>query len=58
MKDEESKRIAIVDAFKVAKKRIQELNTQLTEADRARKSAKTTLQEVENQAETQHKQLH
>lgn len=43
MKDEESRRIAIVDAFKVAEKKILELNTQLTEADRGRKSAEATL---------------
>lgn len=48
MKDEESRRIAIVDTFKVAKKRIQELNSQLVEADRARKSAEAALPGVEN----------
>ncbi|KAL0001255.1 hypothetical protein SO802_015036 [Lithocarpus litseifolius] len=39
-------------------KRIQELNTKLTEADRDKKSAKVALQGAERQAESQRKQLH
>jgi len=57
MKDEKARRIAAVDTFKVAEKRIQDLNTQLIEANRARKSAEAVLQRAENQAETQRKQL-
>ena len=45
-------------AFSLAEKRIQELNNQLTEADRERKSVEATLHVVEKQAKTQHKQLH
>ena len=41
MKDEEARRIATVDTFKVADKKIQELNTQLIEVDRGRKSAES-----------------
>ena len=58
MKDEEGRRIATMKAFSLVEKRIQELNNQLTEADRERKSVKATLHVVEKQAKTQHKQLH
>lgn len=57
MKDEESRCIAIVDAFKVVEKKIQELNTQLTEADKGRESVEASLQAAEKQAETQRKKL-
>lgn len=57
MKDVEARHIIVVGTFKVADKKIQELNTQLTEADRERKSAKAALQGAEKQAETQRKQL-
>ena len=43
MKDEERRRIAVVDAFNVAKKRIQELNNKLTKADRDKKSVEAAL---------------
>ena len=43
MKEEEGKRIGVVEAFSLAEKRIQELNNQLTEAVRERKSAEATL---------------
>lgn len=47
MKDEEARRIATVDAFKVAEMKIQELNTKITEADRGKKSTEAALQGVE-----------
>lgn len=37
MKEEARRQIAVVEAFSLAEKRIQELNTKLTEADRERK---------------------
>lgn len=37
MKEEAGRQIAVVEAFSLAEKRIQELNTKLTEADRERK---------------------
>ena len=46
MKDEEGRRIAIVDTFNVAEKRIEELNTKLTEADRDKKSAEVPCKEL------------
>ena len=57
MKDEEGRRVVAVEAFKVAKKRLKELNAKLTEAERGRKSAEAALDGVERQAETQRKQL-
>ena len=57
MKDEEGRRIAAVEAFSLAKKRIQKLNTKLTEANRERKSAEAALHGVEKQAESQCRQL-
>ena len=57
MKDEESRWIAAVEAFPLAKKRIQELNNQLTKADRERKSDDAALHMAEKQVETQCKQL-
>nr|POE95288.1 hypothetical protein CFP56_05650 [Quercus suber] len=42
----------------MAKKKIKDLNTKLTEADRERKSAKATLVGAERQVEDQHQQLH
>lgn len=38
MKKEESRRVAAMDAFNVAEKRIQELKNKLTEAERYRRS--------------------
>lgn len=52
MKDEESRGITAVEAFSLAEKRIQELNNQLTEADRERKSVEAALHVVEKQVET------
>ena len=57
MKDEEGTRIVTVEAFSLVEKRIQELNKQLTEVDKERKSVDAALNVAENQAETQRKQL-
>ena len=57
MKEEEGRWIAVLEAFSLVEKRIQELNNQLTEADRERKSTKAALHGVEKQAESQRKQL-
>ena len=46
-----------MDDFKVAKKKIRELNVKLTEADKEKKSTEAALQGVEKQAEPQCKQL-
>ena len=43
MKEEQGRRIVAVDAFNVAKKKIQELTTKLNEADRYKKSTKVAL---------------
>ena len=58
MKDEESRRIVVIEAFNVAEKRVKELNTKLTEAEREKKSVEAALERAERQAETQRKQLH
>ena len=58
MKDEEAKRIAVVEAFRVVERKAQELTIKLTEVERDRKSAEAALDKVEKQAEAQHKQLH
>ena len=57
MKDEEGRRVVALEAFSLAKKRIHELNNQLIEADRERKSAKAALHVAKKQAETQCKRL-
>ena len=57
MKEEEGRRIATVDTFNVAEKRIQELNNKLTKADKDKKNAKATREGVKRQAESQCKQL-
>ena len=48
----EGRRIAAVEAFSLAEKRIQELNNQLIEANRERKSVEAALHGAEQQAET------
>ena len=53
MKDEESRRIAVVDAFTVADNKIKELTTKLTESEWDKKSAESTLEWVKRQAESQ-----
>lgn len=57
MKEEEGQRIAAVDAFLLAQKRIQDLNTKLTKAGREKMSVEAALQGAERQAESQRKQL-
>ena len=54
MKDEEARRISAVKTLAVAEKRIKELNTKLTAADREGKSAKAALTGAEKQVEDQH----
>lgn len=51
MKDEESWRIAAVDAFNVADQKIKELTVKLNELDWDKKSAEASLERVERQAE-------
>ena len=55
MKDEEGRRVAIVEAFKGAEKRLKESDAKLTEAERGRKSTEVALDRVERQAKTQRK---
>ena len=55
MKEEEGRRITVLEAFSLVEKRIQQLNNQLTEADWERKSTKAALHGVEKQAESQRK---
>ena len=57
MKEKESRRIIVVEAFSLIEKRIQELNNQLTEADRERKSVESALYGAKRQVETQRKQF-
>lgn len=57
MKDEDGRHIAVVGAFNVAEKRIQELKNKLIEADGDKKSVEVALQGVERQAKNQRKQL-
>ena len=57
MKDEEARRIAAVEAFKVADKREKETDAKLIEAQRNWKSAEAAMDNIERQAETQCKQL-
>ena len=44
MKEEEGRRIAVVDAFIMAEKRVQELKNKLAKAKRDKKSAETALE--------------
>ena len=55
MKDEKGRRVAIVEAFKGAEKRLKESDAKLTEAERGRKSTEVALDRVERQAKTQRK---
>ena len=57
MKEEESRPIAAVEAFSLVKKRIQELNMKMIEADRERKSVEAALHKAKKQAENQCRQL-
>ena len=56
-KDKEGKRIAAVETLTVAEKRIKNLNTKLTEADRERKITESALVGVKIQIEDQRLQL-
>ena len=47
MKEEEARHIAVVEAFRVAEKKSQELTAKLTEAYKDKKSAEATLDGVE-----------
>ena len=47
MKEEEDRRIAVVDAFHMAEKSNQKLKSKLQEEEKKRKSATTTLNTVE-----------
>ena len=47
--------IVIVEAFRVANKKSQELTTKLTEAERDKKSVEATLDGAKKQAEAQRK---
>ena len=58
IKEEEGRCIATVDAFIFSEKRIQNLNTKLTEANREKKKAKVALQGAKRRAKSQDKQLH
>ena len=58
IKEKEGRRIVAIDAFNMAKKRIQELKNKLAEANRDKKSAKAALEGAERQAEGQRRQLH
>ena len=53
MKEEEGRRIAVVDAFHVVEKSIQELKSKLIEEERERKSVIVALDSAERQAEGQ-----
>ena len=52
------RRIVIVEAFRVANKKSQELTTKLTKAERDKKSVEAALDGAKKQAEAQRKQLH
>ena len=47
MKEEEGRRIVVVDAFNVVEKKIQELTTKLNVANRDKKRTEASLQGVE-----------
>jgi len=57
MKEEEGRRIAAMEAFNVADKRITELKNKLTKAEKDKKSTETTLEGAERQAKGQRRQL-
>ena len=57
IKDKEAKSITVVEAFRVAEGKAQELTTKLAEAEREKKRAEVALDRVEKQAETQCEQL-
>ncbi|KAL0006316.1 hypothetical protein SO802_013877 [Lithocarpus litseifolius] len=53
MKDEESRRIVAIKAFKVAEKRIKENEVKLVESEKGRKSAEAAVDNVERQGKSQ-----
>ena len=57
-KEDEGRRIAVVEAFQVVEKSNQDLKAKLIEAERERKSAAATLDNVKRQAEGQRVLLH
>ena len=57
MKEEEGRQVATMKAFKLAKKKSQDLNAKPVEANRDKKSPEAALDGVERQAESQHKQF-
>ena len=58
LKKEEARHIAFVQTLAVAEKRIKDLNTKLTEANKERKSVEAALAGAEKQAKDQRLQLH
>lgn len=53
MKEEEERRITVMEAFHVVEKSVQEMKIKLTEAKRDKKSADAALERAERQAESQ-----
>ena len=53
MMEEEGRRIAAVEAFNLAKKRISEMKNKLSEVEKDKKSAEVALDSAERQAEGQ-----
>ena len=52
MKDEEARRIAAMEVFRVAERKTQELTIKLTEAEREKKSAEAALDGAKKQVES------
>ena len=57
VKDEEGRHAAVMKAFKLAKKKSQNLTAKLAKADRDKKSIEAALYMVERQTKAQRKQL-
>ena len=57
MKEEEGRRITVVEAFTLAEQRVKDLNAKLTEAIREKKSAEATLEGAKRQEEIQGQRL-
>nr|POF07888.1 hypothetical protein CFP56_27468 [Quercus suber] len=53
LKNEEAHRVVVVKTLAVAKKKIKDIGTKLTEADREKKSDEVALASAEKQAEDQ-----
>ena len=54
-KNEEGRRIVVVESFNVAKKSLKDLKIHLSQSENDRKSAAAALEGAERQAESQHK---